>query len=29
MTVRSPGAPAGPEETAEGLTKTLGPNELR
>jgi len=28
VTVRSPGAPVGPEEAAEGLTKTLGPNEL-
>ena len=29
VTVRSPGAPVGPQEAAEGLIKTLGPNELR
>ena len=29
VTVRSPGAPAGPEEAADELTETLEPNELR
>ena len=29
VTVRAVSAPVGPEEAAEGLTKTLGPNELR